>query len=49
MIKPKDSFRYTLSLVLVDDGGLGREGDLVRASREGIEDFVEVLLAQEAV
>jgi hypothetical protein len=48
-MKPKDSYRYTFSFVFVDDGGLGGEGDLVRASREGIKDLVEVLLSEEAV
>ena len=41
--------RHTLALVLVDDGGLGGEGDLIRADGEGVEDFVEVVPAEEAV
>lgn len=39
----------TLSLVFVDGGGLGGEGDLVRASGERIDDLVKVILAEEAV
>ena len=39
----------TLSLVLVDRGSFGGQGDLVSACRERIDDLVEVILAEKAV
>lgn len=39
----------TLSLVLVDNGGLGGEGDLVSSDGEGIQHLVEVVPSQEPI
>lgn len=38
-----------LSLVLVDRGGFGGQGDLVSARGERVDDLVEVILAEKAV
>jgi len=48
-MKPKNSYRYTFSLVLVDNWGLSRQRDLVSPGRKGVEDLVEVFLSEEAV